>query len=162
VELLWFTSGVNRGMLKNFSACPGSWAVRGEVLRSVLRAIREESSDSSLPGSVYWGSIAEGDPESACRLALAAAASPHWDARKGKARSGNDNLAVRTLVQEADVYREMGDVFGAEGYRLTVGGVEKVRVFEGGRLGCAGLNGKGKYPFDALIGFRIEVLEKGK
>lgn len=162
VELLLFTSGVNRGTLKNFSACPAPWMVRRELLRFVLHAIREESPDSSLPGNLYWGSIAEGDSEAACRLAQAAAASPRWDARKGKARSGNDNLTVRALVQEAEVYRELGEVLGAEGYRLTVGGVEKVRVFEGRRLGCSGLKEGGKYPFDALIGFRIEALEKGK
>ena len=160
IELLQYTSGINRGTLKNFSVCSVPWAERRETLLAVLRAIQQD--EPSFFQHLYWGRVAERDPEASCRLAQAAAASPLWDARTGRARSQNDNLAVRKLLQNADVYRELREVFAELGYRLEMGGVEKVRVQEGKRLGCAGLKSNGKLPFDAAIGFRIEALEQKK
>lgn len=158
IELLQYTSGINRGTLKNFSVCSAPWSERRETLLAVLQAMQQDDPDFSQFHHLYWGSVAERDAEAACRLAQAAAASPLWDARAGRARSKNDNLAVRRLLRDADVYRELREVFADLGYRLEVGGVEKVRVMEGKRLGCAGLKTPSKLPFDALIGFRIEPL----
>ncbi|HLF98716.1 MAG TPA: hypothetical protein VI457_16365 [Methylococcaceae bacterium] len=162
IEVLQYTSGINRGTLKNFSECSLPWAERRETLRAVLRAIQQDDPDFAFSRHLFWGTVAERDPEASCRLAQAAAASPRWDAHTGRVRSKNDNLVVRRLLQEADVYRELREIYADLGYRLEVGGIEKVGVMEGKRLACAGLKQRAKLPFDALIGFRIEAMEQKK
>lgn len=160
IELLQYTSGINRGTLKNFSVCSTPWAQRRETLLAVLRAIQQDDADFPLIQNLYWGSVAERDTEASCRLARAAAASALWDSRKGRSRSRNDNLTVRKLLRESDVYLELREVFATLGYRIEVGGVEKVRVMEGRLLGCMGLKTRARLPFDASISFRIEALEQ--
>lgn len=162
IELLQYTSGINRGTLKNFSACSLPWAERREILLSVLRAMQQDGPNFSQFHHLYWGRVAERDPEASCRLAQAAAASVLWDARTGRSWSKNDNLTVRELLRDADVHRELREAFAVLGYRIEVSGVEKVAVEEGKRLGCAGLKTHAKLPFDASIGFRIEALDENK
>jgi hypothetical protein len=82
------------------------------------------------------------------RLVAAARTSPLWNARKRRAADGNDNRAVKAMLNEAKTYAELVDLFRKHRLVIEVQSVEKVRVNDEG------------LPFDAMVWFAVRPEER--
>ena len=99
--------GGNEGVVhfESRSDKPIDWqvAIMGRLLSRFLK-------DQKGPiDTLFMGTLEESfgsNKEVSRRLVVAAKASPSWDARKGKAKNGNDNQTVARLLNDNNVYRE--------------------------------------------------------
>ena len=112
--------------------------------RLLSRALKDQKGP---PDTLFMGTVEVSfgsNKELSGRLVIAAKASPSWDVRRGKAKNGNDNQTVKTLLNDNNVYRELVDMFKRHGLIIRVRSIEKVRINEN------------KLPFDCMIWFSVE------
>jgi hypothetical protein len=67
-------------------------------------------------------------PEMKGRMAYAAACSRDWDPRTGKPRAGDAGAAMRDMVNQQHLHREMESFFKDFGYRVSVRSAESVMI----------------------------------
>jgi len=70
-------------------------------------------------------------PELGARIAGAAACSGNWNPRTGKPHSGNAAKAIKTLLNDHSLYRELDSFFDGLGYRTSIESAEGVVLCPG-------------------------------
>lgn len=96
------------------------------------------------------------------RLAEAALRSPRWDAGRGKARGGSENLAVAQMIDEQRLVAKWASVFARHGMSVRNASVEKVLIGSVGKTAelaplAADPAAAGKQvPFDAILWLQLE------
>lgn len=97
-------------------------------------------------------------PELALRLALAARASPDWDAARAARNDGYANAFVRDLANRRRLFHELDDLLGRD---VTLASVEKVLIGApaltpiAAPLRAHGVGERERLPFDAQV--RLEL-----
>ena len=84
------------------------------------------------------------------RLMEKARFSSLWDKRTGQPADGKDNLTVKNLMKEGNIYPELIELFKKHGFDLEVASVEKVLI---------DLNNK--LPYDCVIWFKLTPIDQG-
>jgi hypothetical protein len=137
--------GGNEGVIhfESGSDQPVDWQI--DIMDRLLsRALKDQKGPID---TLFMGTVEESfgkNKEVLNRLVLAAKESALWNAKKGKAKDGNDNKTVKTLLNDNNVYRELADMFKRHQMIIKVRSVEKVRINEN------------KLPFDCMIWFSVE------
>lgn len=132
----------------------GPYSARGECDQSIdwQMAVMEKllskalDDQKKIPRTLSVGRLIETfgrNKEISKRLADAARTSLLWDKKRGRGLKGGDNGAVRTILNENHIYRELVDMFKKHGLIIKVAYVEKVLV------------GKDKLPYDAMVWFTV-------
>ena len=155
----------NRGVIRHYASCGGSFAGEIRLLRLVAGEALCDPVRRSTARTVSWGRLAPDgamDNPMSHRLAIAAFRSPGWDRAKGQARNGDMNGFVRALCNTAGIYTELAEVFRELGFRVSVSAVEKVLVAPAGELGPfpaladEGVRPGNRLPYDCQVWFRLE------
>ena len=113
-----------------------------KLLRKVLETNEARQFHTLSWGRLYpYGNPNENaDTTMAVRLALAAKRSREWDSERGRPRHREANGwvdvngTVRTLANDAAIYKELQPVFVESGLELQLSSVEKVLIFRAGQM----------------------------
>jgi hypothetical protein len=138
-----------------FRRCP----VAEETYRRVVGEWLAQRDDPAEPvKSLSLGRLVD-HPWLSGYLAEAAQGSAEWDARRGRARSGNDNALVGTLLSRPEILQRLRQPFEGSGFSVTRVSVEK--VLSGGPGGVAVKRGERapRLPFDAQTWLVLERRE---
>ncbi|MEZ4587507.1 MAG: hypothetical protein R2909_14010 [Gemmatimonadales bacterium] len=153
-----------RGYLRLRTACGLGPAVSTEVLASLLeRAFPTRRIPASVR-SFFLGRTVD-LPWLAGRMAVAAARSPEWDARRGRPREGTPSAFFARLVARDDLIAELTAAFAPFGVRLAPASVEKVliarpaKIREFHDLDLSGVGPEDRVPFDALTWYRLVPID---
>lgn len=114
------------------------------VMEKLLSAALEDQ--KKIPRMLSVGRLVETfghNKEISKRLAEAARTSALWDKKRGKGLKGRDNSAVKTILNENNIYHELIEMFKKHGLIIKVAYVEKVLV------------GKNKLPYDCMVWFSV-------
>ena len=104
-------------------------------------------------------------PEANDRLVAWAVCSPGWDARRGKARGQTAAAWLQAEARKSELAPELAVVWQAQGYRLTLGTVERVQLCTHAEIdwprvapACTQprVDRAGRYPCGADIGFTVQ------
>ena len=163
------SSEPNRGVIDQHSDCALSLGEQAPLIAKLLGKVletREAGQFHTLSwGRLYpYGNAGKPDATMAVRLALAAKRSPQWDSAKGRRRNGEVDVNgwVRTLANDAAIYKELQPVFAKAGLELRLSSVEKVLIFRAGEmpffemLRKSGVRASDLLPFDCLMWFSVE------
>jgi hypothetical protein len=167
------SSELNLGVIGQHSDCALTLGEEAALIAKLLRKVLETRGKAGQLRSLFWGRLYPygdpGNPNStmALRLALAAKRSPQWDSIRGQPQSDNTNREldvngfVRTLANDAAIYRELQPVFAAAGLELRLSSVEKVLILQAGQmpffegLRKSGVRASDLLPFDCLTWFSV-------
>jgi hypothetical protein len=167
------SSEPNRGVIGQHSDCALSLGEQAPLIAKLLGKVLETREAGQLH-TLFWGRLYPygnpGNPDAtmAVRLALAAKRSPQWDSARGRPRNGEVdgwvgvNGWVRTLANDAAIYKELQRVFAEAGLQLRLSSVEKVLIFRAGEmpffetLRKSGVRASDLLPFDCLTWFSVE------
>ena len=166
----WVISGleINRGVVRHRSRCSLPLAEQIPLISAVMDRVLQDARGADAPRTLFWGRLyPDGHPDYvlAMRLAVAAKRSKLWDASQGRARSGNVNLLVRQLANDALIYQELREMFRRRGLEIQVASVEKVLIsradklpfFE--RLPKSEIKAADKLPYDCMTWFSIMAVK---
>jgi hypothetical protein len=165
-RIRWIVSGfeINRGVVRHRSQCSLPLPEQIPLISKVMGRVLRDSSGADTPRTLFWGRL---DPDGqqdhvlAMRLAVAAKRSELWDASRGRARTGNVNILVRKLANEAPIYAELREMFRRSGLEIQVAAVEKVLVAGAGQLPFfeqlprSEIKATDKLPYDCMTWFSI-------
>lgn len=148
--VLSVSSGVNEGVWRFRPRSAGEKS--GQPIDRQIKEMdhllgRALSDQKKPPRTLMAGRLEEsfgGSQEISRRLVSAAKTSPLWDRIKGQGIKGDDNGAVKAILNEHNVYRELIDLFEKHGLVIAVSAVEKVLI------------GADKLPFDCQVWFSVE------
>jgi hypothetical protein len=171
-----YTSELNRGVIGHRSDCSLSLREQAPLIAKLLRKVLETNGAGRFH-TLSWGRLyAYGNPNEnadttmAVRLALAAKRSPQWDSERGRPRNGKANGlvdvngSVRTLANNATIYKELQSVFAESGLELQLSSAEKVLIFRAGQmpffktLQKSGVRASDRLPFDCLTWFSVRPI----
>jgi len=102
-------------------------------------------------------------PELAGRIAVAAACSGKWNPQTGQPHIGNASKALKALLDDPSLYRELDSFFDAMGYRTSIDSAEGIVLCpwkqfseNGAHLPCrAKLESESLMPCGASLVFRL-------
>jgi hypothetical protein len=168
----WVLSGfeINRGVVRHRSRCSLPLPEQIPLISAVMSRVLEDARGADAPRTLFWGRLyPDGKPDYALamRLALAAKRSKLWDASRGRPRTGNVNLLVRQLANEAPIYGELRAMFRERGLDIQVVSVEKVLISPAGQLPFFDRLPKGEIkaadnlPYDCMTWFSIVKSRSG-
>ncbi len=124
-RISWVLSNleINRGVIRQRSRCSLPLPEQLPLISKVLGRVLGAAAGAAVPRTLYWGRLFPGEQQDyvmAMRLALAAKRSKLWDASRGRARTGNPNLVIRNLANDALIYGELRDLFNGHGLGLQL------------------------------------------
>jgi hypothetical protein len=162
----WIVSGseINRGVVRQHSRCSLPLAEQIPLISAVMDRVLQDTQGAEAPRTLFWGRLyPDGQPDYvlAMRLAVAAKRSKLWDASQGRPRTGNVNLLVRLLANDALIYGELRGMFRRRRLDIQVASVEKVLISAAGQLPFFERFPKGeikaadKLPYDCMTWFSI-------
>jgi hypothetical protein len=162
----WIVSGseINRGVVRQHSRCSLPLAEQIPLISAVMDRVLQDTQGAEAPRTLFWGRLyPDGQPDYvlAMRLAVAAKRSKLWDASQGRPRTGNVNLLVRQLANDAPIYGELREMFRRRRLDIQVAAVEKVLISTAGQLPFFDRLPKGeieaadKLPYDCMTWFSI-------
>jgi hypothetical protein len=173
-----YTSELNRGGIGHRSECSLSLREQAPLIAKLLRKVLE-TNEAVQFHTLSWGRLypygnpnENADTTMVIRLALAAKRSPQWDSRRGRPRNGEANGlvdvngSVRTLANNAAIYKELQPVFAESGLELQLSSVEKVLIFRAGQmpffktLQISGVRASDLLPFDCLTWFSVRPIRQ--
>jgi hypothetical protein len=162
----WVISGVeiNRGVVRQRSRCSLPLPEQIPLISAIMDRVFQDAKGADAPRTLFWGRLyPDGQPDYvlAMRLAVAAKRSKLWDASQGRPRTGNVNLLVRQLANDAPIYGELREMFRRRRLDIQVAAVEKVLISTAGQLPFFDRLPKGeieaadKLPYDCMTWFSI-------
>jgi hypothetical protein len=162
----WILSGfeINRGVVRHRSRCGLPLPQQIPLISAVMDRVLAEARGADEPRTLFWGRLCpdgQQDYTLSMRLALAAKRSKLWDATRGRPRTGNVNLLVRQLANDAQIYGELRAMFRNRGLDIQVAAVEKVLISPAGQLPFfvqfpkGEVNDADNLPYDCLTWFSI-------
>jgi hypothetical protein len=130
-----------------------------DVVRSLLEGLQKELGAGFAPVSFGLSDY----PEMYERIARAAVTSTAWDAKKGRARTGQINPAVVAIANDPAVYYpEVVALFASRKLKPTLSSVEKVFVAKvaetpfADKLRAEGLSDAARVPHGSIVWFRLD------
>jgi hypothetical protein len=164
--LEWITFNNELGVIKHRSQCPASLSEQLPLLTQLCAAYVSKDKDALALRALFWGRLLPDDltgpPELSMRLALAAHASPGWDAKQGRAKNGRDYELARDLANSEMIYPELKQLFERFNKTIRISYMEKLCVLKARELPFFeqlqqhGVKAEEKLPFDALTWFAIQ------
>ena len=160
----WIVRDNEKHVIKHWSQCAAPVAEQLPLVTQL--AVAFFSADENTQASrLFWGRLVSEDEtrssELSCRLALAAHAFPGWDAKKGRAKNGDDNGVVKHLGNSAMIYPELKALFERFHKSMKIAYVEKVCVMKAKQLPFfdqlkqQSVKADEKLPFDCMTWFSI-------
>jgi len=149
------------GALRYRNECEPVLSANVRMLAALMAAL---FGTAALPDEVTQldaGRLVMTWPDLALRLALAARASPDWDAKRAARDDGHANALVRDLANRQGVFREIEDLFGRRGRGVALASVQKVLIGPPGltpiaaQLRASGVGEREPLPFDAQLWFQL-------
>lgn len=148
-----------RDSLSLQGSSPGGTAERVQALNRLL-----ERYFASQPRQPSFRFAFAAYPEANDRMVAWAACSPDWDVRRGKARGRPAAAWLMNAATQAELAPELRTAWQAQGYRLSLGSVERVMLCRGAEIDwsqiaptCSAprVEKTGRYPCGADIGFVV-------
>ena len=154
---------LNRRVIRHRSDCSLPFADQMPLIGGLLERILHDEPGIGAAPTLFWGRLypdGHPDPALATRLAIAAKRSPEWDAAHGRPVSGNVNLFVRKLANDAQIYAELQELFQKFGLEIGVAAVEKVLIGRAAELPFLrplpkGVQAGDRLPYDCMVWLSI-------
>jgi hypothetical protein len=136
--------------LRSYSLLPLKYqlALVDKILSRIFKDEKKDDYHTLFIGRL-WDGFGK-DRTLSDRLMDKARFSSLWDQRTGQPVDGKDNLTVKNLMKEGNIYPELIELFKKHGFDLEVASVEKVLI---------DLNNK--LPYDCVIWFKLTPTDKG-
>jgi len=162
----WITHNNEVGVIKYWPQCSLSLAEQVPLLVQLCTTYLRKDKDAQAFRALFWGRLLpdglRAPPELSMRLALAAHASPDWDAKQGRAKNGHDYDLARELGNSEMIYPELKELFERFNKSIKIACMEKLCIlmakdlpfFE--QLKQHGVKAEEKLPFDAMTWFAIQ------
>jgi len=167
-QISWIVmSGINKGVVKHRSECDFTLDKQLPFLSKILDKVFEDRTNVRTIRTLFWGRLLPDggkDFVMSQRLAIAAKASPLWDAERGRPKSSEFiNVFIARLANEAVIYKELNELFEKHKMKLRVSGVEKVLVANANQfpffdeLRKRGIKATEKLPYDCMTWFSVST-----
>jgi hypothetical protein len=168
LSLTVYDSELNLGVVTLRSTCISSWQRQLSLLEKGVSKVLEDEKQARSFRALSWGRLAPDQRvphELSYRLAQAAFASPLWDKKRGRPKTGHENKCVVELANKAEIYRELKPIFAALNRSIRFSSAEKVLVMEAEKLPffdalkSQGVQARDRLPFDCQAWFSVFALE---
>jgi hypothetical protein len=169
LSLTVYESELNLGVVTVRSTCSSSWQRQLSLLEKGLSRVLEDEKQARSFRALSWGRLAPDQRvphELSYRLALAAFASPLWDKKRGRPKTGHENNCVVELANKAEIYRDIKPIFVALNRSIRFSSAEKVLVMEAEKLPffdalkARGVQARDRLPFDCQAWFSVSAVER--
>ncbi|MGD0577537.1 MAG: hypothetical protein ABSC08_01285 [Bryobacteraceae bacterium] len=164
-RISWIVSHteLNKGVIRHRSDCSLPFPEQMPLIARVMTRVFKDEPGIGASPKLYWGRLypdGHPDPLLAARLATAAKRSPQWDSIHGRPVSGNVNLFVRKLANDARIYTELRKLFRKSGLEIEVAAVEKVLIGRAAELPFLqplpqGMQAADRLPYDCMVWLSI-------
>lgn len=166
----WITRNNEPDIIKNWSQCPASLSEQLPLMKQLCSSYLSKDKNANALRAFFWGRLLPdempGPPELSMRLALAAHKSTGWDAKRGRAKNGDDYGLVKNLANSAMIYPELTKLFERFNKSIKLSCVEKLCIMKAKdlpffeQLKQQGVKAEEKLPFDFVAWFTITAVSQ--
>lgn len=164
ISLITYQTEINKGILRLRSDSDLSLNRQIDLLAIILERVFKDVNKDEIH-TLFIGRLINAfgtnNTQMSERLALSVYKSHLWDNTQGRPVSDHENVAVKTIANEARIFPELRQVFSRHGLLITVSGVEKVLINQpdltpiGDALKFHGVTRTAKLPYDCLMWFSV-------